>query len=542
MKKKFKILAILLGILSSVMWVAFSKIMENVINIILDNRFNSFIYVVLFFVIYILFTRLLFWLAKYFKMVYINESIRNLKNCFLEKQYEKNRIDGSSDILSVITNDMNIIKQYYYANKITIICDLTTFILSSYLMLRISVSITLALYILIVSMVILPFVFKRKLEKIQNELVNRNREYVNLIKDQFSGFNVLKDFAVIDYFKNKQSKANYFLTKSYIQFENVNAIFEELSHFIITIIGSIGFLLGAYYVLLGKVNYGEMIALVQLSNTLTSPVSSLMSNVAGYISAKKLYTNITQVINNKNYKSQNINLNASSINNICFEDVSLRLDNKQILNHVNLNFKKGKKYLILGETGSGKSSLLKLIMNYYQNYQGVILINDSNVKNIDILQLSQYINYSAQDKYLFIESIRNNISLFRKGERTVENLIKMVQLDKLIQKKNTSLDMIINENQDNISGGEKERICLCRALFVPKKVFLADEITSSLDFKTSQKIENILINLDVDILINVTHKISEDNLKFYDEIIVMKNGSVDFVGNSTNYYTYKRLH
>ncbi|MCI5774312.1 MAG: ABC transporter ATP-binding protein/permease [Erysipelotrichaceae bacterium] len=540
-KRAAKSLAILLGVIAAIMWVMFSKIMENVVNIILNDEFRSFIMVVAFFVAYILITRMLFYLAKYFKIIYINKAIEELKAAYLEKMYAKNRINGSADILATLTNDMQIIKQYFYDNGVKIICDVVTFILSSYLMLKISVTITLILYLLIILMIILPFVFKQQIEMVQNELSQRNKAYVNIVKDQFTGFNVLKDHGVIEHFKPQQSIANKQVTMAYIHFEKINTLFEELSHFVITIIGSVGFLLGSYYVLLGKVNYGQMIALVQLTNTLTSPVSSLMSNVAGYLSAKKLYTTIKQTVDEQTHESINEPLELADITSLQLVDVSFSLEDKVILDHVDLTFEKGKKYLILGETGSGKSTILKLVMNYQQNYQGKILLNDVDVRNVEISQLARYINYVSQDKYLFLTSIKDNISLYRDSDNNVEDLIEMTHLDKLIQSNKAGLDMLIRENQDNISGGEKERICLCRALYVPKDIFLADEITSALDAKTAGYIDDIILNLDAKIVINVSHKIADASLQRYDEIILMQKGKVAFKGSYENYVKYLNI-
>ena len=220
----------------------------------------------------------------------------------------------------------------------------------------------------------------------------------------------------------------------------------------------------------------------------------------------------------------NLNHNEEKIS--FFEDIKLNdlcfsYDSKKVFNNLNLKFEKGKKYLIKGESGVGKSTLLKLIMHYLECEKGVIEIDGVNIKKFTDSQLDQIIGYMSQDVYLINDTIKNNITLLNNkySNEEIQNIINICGLSDLINELPNKENEIIKEDGNNLSGGEKQRIALARVLIRNLPILLLDEYSASLDEENSKMIEDIILNMENITVINVSHKINTNNLNRYDEII-----------------------
>ena len=285
------------------------------------------------------------WIAQMSKTMYVNKGVEVLRNDYIRSKFDQRRIQGSSEILNSLMNDIAIIKDNYFGNSVNIITELVTFLFSSYLMMKISITITLILYVLTGVLCVIPFVFKHTLQNNQESVSLNNEIFVNKVKDDFTGFNLLRDFNVTHIFKDKLEVLNHNAVQSTIKVEMVNSIFGEISHFFITLIGCLGFLVGSYYVVMERINYGEMIAIVQLTNTLVSPVSSVMGDFSRWISSKKLLDKIKSEITSSEGRVICDTHAIGPVKRIELKDISLVLSDKQILNHINLIFAENKKNL-----------------------------------------------------------------------------------------------------------------------------------------------------------------------------------------------------
>ncbi|GAA0122834.1 MAG: ATP-binding cassette domain-containing protein [Clostridium argentinense] len=174
-------------------------------------------------------------------------------------------------------------------------------------------------------------------------------------------------------------------------------------------------------------------------------------------------------------------------------------------------FKSGKKYAIIGESGCGKSSLLKAITGEFDNYSGNIIIN-GKIKNLDTLMFYD-IAYVSQNTYLFNDTIKNNIQMsLVLSDEAVFKLMKLVKLEDF------DLNYMITENGKNLSGGQKQRIALARALARKRDIIIMDEATANLDYTTKNFIENLILDTN-SMIIMVSHNLSDEIKQRLDEII-----------------------
>ena len=201
-------------------------------------------------------------------------------------------------------------------------------------------------------------------------------------------------------------------------------------------------------------------------------------------------------------------------------NVSLIFNETKGLNNFSAVFKKGKKYLVVGESGSGKSTLLNIISGMYDEYDGEVMIEDEELKQVERNSLSHLVSLASQEVFLFNDTIRNNITLYREySDEQIHNVLKQCGLENLIQELPDGLDTLVGENGSNFSGGEKQRINLARAFIRDSKILLLDEVSANLDSVTTDFIERTVLALEGKTVISVAHKMPEKLAELYDEVI-----------------------
>ncbi|MCL2840473.1 MAG: ABC transporter ATP-binding protein/permease [Defluviitaleaceae bacterium] len=194
---------------------------------------------------------------------------------------------------------------------------------------------------------------------------------------------------------------------------------------------------------------------------------------------------------------------------------------KGTINNFTFTFEKGKKYALLGESGSGKSTILKLIMGYYDNYEGHLLIGDSQVRDINRDSLYDQLMLMEQNVFILDDTLENNVTLYK--EFSKENYDKALALAQVDFYKED--DSFLGENGNKLSGGQRQRVALARIFMDMPRVLLFDEATSSVDSVISEKIEHTILDQNATVIL-VSHKYTKEMLGKFDTIIVMKNGTI----------------
>ncbi|WDV46865.1 ATP-binding cassette domain-containing protein [Clostridiaceae bacterium M8S5] len=204
---------------------------------------------------------------------------------------------------------------------------------------------------------------------------------------------------------------------------------------------------------------------------------------------------------------------------------------KNSISEVNLVFKANKKYAIIGPSGCGKSTLVKILAKLANEYVGTIKVNSKNLHNLNSYDWRNKISTVQQEVFMFDDTLRYNITL---GKTISDNMLLKVlddvELLDFVNSLPSGLDTHIGDNGNLISGGEKQRIAIARALVKDTEIIIMDEATSALDFSNTNKLNNLILSLNKMIIV-ITHKYSAEFLKKFDHIIVMENGKVLAQGN-----------
>ncbi|MEW9079093.1 ABC transporter ATP-binding protein [Terrisporobacter glycolicus] len=475
---------------------------------------------------------------------YIKNTVNYLRTDIFSKVINKDikdfSLDNSGKYISILYNDIKIIEDSFFNNLFQVISCIISFAISLVVLFSISPSIVIFISIFGVLGFIIPNALSKKLVIQKNKYSENLEQVTSVTKDLFSGFEVIKGFNISNKINEIFNIASNNVETSKKNYSVLEAIIRGFSlSFSVTIYLGV-LLLGGYLMYKKSITVGTAIIIIQLSTHIVGPVKLSISLINQIRSVSLIADKIENLLEDTKDSFENTKLNnftsSIEIKNLNF---SYNEERKALYN-INLKINKNKKYAIVGESGSGKSTLIKLIMRYYSDYEGKIIIDDNDLKNIYSSDLYKNISMIQQNVFMFDDSIKENIRLY--SNHTDDEIINSCErsgLNKLIDRLPKGINSLVGENGNKLSGGEKQRIAIARALINNTQILILDESTSALDNETAYNLEKSLLNLNDLTLITVTHKLIKSILINYDEIIVMKNGKIIEIGNFYNLLNQK---
>ena len=467
---------------------------------------------------------------------YIKNTVNYLRTDIFSKIINKDikdfSLDNSGTYISILYNDLKIIEDNFFNNLFQVISCFISFIISLVVLFSISPTIVIFISIFGVLGFIIPNALSKKLVIQKNEYSQNLEQVTSITKDLFSGFEVIKGFNISNKINEIFKTASTNVETSKKKYSILEGIIRGFSlSFSVTIYLGV-LLLGGYFMYKKSITVGTAIIIIQLSTHIVGPVKLSISLINQIRSVAMIADKIEEILEDTHDDFENTKLENFS-KSICIENLNFSYtEERKALDNINLTFDKNKKYAIVGESGSGKSTLIKLLMRYYNDYEGKISIDNLNIKNIYSSDLYKNISMIQQNIFMFDDSIKENIRLYSNhDDKDILDACKRSGLDKLLNKLPNGINSLVGENGNKLSGGEKQRIAIARALINNTQILILDESTSALDNETAYNLENSLLNLENLTLITVTHKLIKNILNRYDEIIVMKNGKIIEKGN-----------
>lgn len=369
------------------------------------------------------------------------------------------------------------------------------------------------------------------------------------IQENISGMRTVKSYVREDYEIKKLSKASENLKKDFTKAERLVMSNQSIMQFAIYALNLVVIFLGATFVIqngtydetLGLITYNKL-STGDLSSLLTYGIQSLMSLmmlsmviVTITISIESA-RRIVEVLNEKPTIVSPSNPIYNIVNGeIEFKNVSFKYKeegNKYVLSNINLKIESGQMIGILGGTGSGKTSLVNLISRIYDVNEGEVILSGHNVKEYDVDSLRENIAVVLQKNILFSGSVKENLK-WGNENATDEEIIhfsKLACADEFVSKFEGGYDYKIEQGGSNVSGGQKQRLCIARALIKKPKVLILDDSTSAVDTKTDALIrKGLREDLKETTKIIIAQRIS--SIQDADQIIVMDNGMINGIGN-----------
>lgn len=539
-----RILTISLAALSVI---CFDFMMGFIVDIFANGETEKFVPIILASIFLIILLFVTECLDGYVMSSYVKNTVNYLRcdifTKILNKDMKDFSLDNSGKYISILYNDVKIIEDNLLNNIFLIISSFISFIISLIFLFSISPSIVIFIVIFGILGFIIPNALSKKLIVEKNNYSHNLEEITSVTKDLFSGFEVIKGFnigrKINNIFKNSSNTVESTKKKCSI-LESIIKGF-SLSFSVTVYLGVL--ILGGYLMYKGEISVGTAIIIIQLSTHIVGPVKTSISLINQIKSVSLIADKIDEILYNSCDDVEEISLskfeNSIEVKNL---DFSYTLDRKT-LNNINLKFEKNKKYAIVGESGCGKSTLIKLLMRYYKDYNGDILIDNKDIHKIFSNDLYKNMSMIQQNVFMFDDSIKENIKLFANySDEEVLSICDRSGLSNLISRLPDGINSLVGENGNKLSGGEKQRIAIARSLINNTKILILDESTSALDNETAYNLESSLLSIDDLTLIVVTHKLIKNILLNYDEIIVMKDGSViekgsfDYLINLKGYF------
>ena len=438
--------------------------------------------------------------------------------------------ENTATYVSALTNDIPTIEQGYLQNIFSLISSLTTFCGAIALMLWNSPQLTLASIGLALLPLLASILTGNRMAKAEKRISDENEIYTSTLADCLGGFSVIKSFQaeaqMLRLFKDHLKK----LADAQCRRQKMQILVQAFAS-VAGIIAQLGiFIFGAYLAISGKgITAGTTLIFVQLMNYVLEPIQTIPTCIANWKAAKALVEKVAALLRSnirEDCELEPVTLkNGIRVNHLSFGYEP----EKQVLQTVDVTFELGKKYAIVGASGSGKSTLLNLLTASHPSYEGTILFDDQELRNISSKSLYHMISVIQQNVFIFNASILDNITMFADFPREdIEQAIALSGLSNLIQERGETY--LCGENGSGLSGGEKQRISIARSLLKQSQVLLVDEATSALDAATAYQIMTSILALEHITRIVVTHSLDAALLKQYDKIIVLKNGSVKECG------------
>lgn len=450
-------------------------------------------------------------------------------NNLIKQDIESFYNNDVGDKISILTNDINTIETEYFRTFLNLVKSGFLFLFAFGTIFYVSYQMTIALMILSIISFVFGNIPMKNLKTFKEKFSNSQSEYTARTSEYFNGYETIKVFGLEKFI----SKVFYNNSKNVydkgLAYQKRYSLVTMISYFFggFTFLG--GFVCGGYLAYKGFITLGQMIVCVQLTNHIVNPLMFAIESYGKFKSVDKILNKIENtLISEENVETTEI---KDFNNKISLNDVSFKYDDKKVLENINFDFEKGKKYALVGLSGSGKSTLMKLISKRIKADEGKICIDGTDLDEISRNSIINLISTINQNVFLFKGSIYDNITLFSKdySEEKVKDVILKAELGKYLDRLYDK--ELISENANNLSGGEKQRISIARSLIKDTKIILADEILSSLDNEIAFSIEKGLLELENITLISVTHRLIKENLKQYDQILVLKDGKIEEKGN-----------
>lgn len=397
--------------------------------------------------------------------------------------------------------------------------NLISLIFSVYIILKTNIWMTAGILMLVIIYYLLYRFSKNILQKIILEQKEASDRYMSSLYEQLSKVKLIKINNLFSFFYKRLNKSFNELLKIKIKNQKISFIFNSSDTLISFFFQIILFIFGGLMIIEGKLTIGTFSILSSYFTTIVNSIKYFISIAGKYLDTTVAANRIDEILG-MNIES-NSELVVNDIKKIKLEDVSFSYLTKNIINNFSYEFEKGNIYVISGDNGKGKSTLINLIMGLYiDNYKGTIKYNDDDIKKIDLYKTRTSISYTSQEDIVLNDSIISNI-LF---DQSIE--LKSKELETLFSKfsfksyNGTEFDIlsntIINEKGSNYSGGEIKKLMLMRAFIKKCSVLILDEPSNSLDFESKNALKEILYNMKRNcIIIMVTHDLELKKMADY---------------------------
>lgn len=423
-----------------------------------------------------------------------------------------------------INHDTDSIVDFVISTITSSIVNILSIFLILVLMIKISTWITFTLCCFFVIYLFLYIIFKKPLFKYGYEMKEQQSHCFSKMFEQINLVSFIKLHAVEKLFKKRLLQAFQFYRKSLLRYQRTAFIFSSLDGTVMVLMQIFLFITCGITIMNGNMSAGGFIILSSFANRLISSASYFFGLGKSYQNAYASYERIQNILSWEKDLNKKRKLNERILE-INMKDVCFSFGDKSVMKDLVLNFKRGSKYAVIGENGSGKTTFIHLLVGIYRPESGIVTYNGLPVSQLDVKYLRKNkIGIVEQEPVLLQDSIYNNICLDAENSDDVKlkAIIDILDLSSFIEKQPYGIHTLISAKNNNISGGEKQKIAIARLLLKEPEVMIFDEPTSALDQQTTVRLVGYLNKIKREkIIIIITH--TQSIIDVCENVIYMDN-------------------
>lgn len=430
-------------------------------------------------------------------------------------------IAASGEYISIFTNDITIIEQRFFSNLIGLLNQIFTIIIlgGSFFMLDPAMAGMVLLFGVIVMLV--PPIFSRQLSEKNLTYSNTLSRFTQKVKEFITAYATIKNYNAEEIIGQKFDQKNQATEDAKFDADYSLSLADSVGSTLAWFMRVMVLGIGLVQIARGNMLLGTVMAASSFAEELAMPLQSIVENINAIRSVKTIADKVNHLCHRADEitAAEDMALPDSIPEqlDIRFDHVDLKIGDATIIDRFTFTFEQGKKYLVIGRNGSGKSSLFKTLKKRMHNFSGTITIGGKDIRSYNNGELSQLASYMSEHVSIFSGTVLENISLFRSlGDSAYEKAINKAQV-------NLDPSRLVGEDGVNISSGEQRRIEIARSLLKSARILIFDEVVSTLDIETAYEIEEMVLDFDQTVIF-ISHNFSGKLIHHYDEILVMDEG------------------
>lgn len=486
---------------------------------LLDSISSLIVIVLVFLGVYLIVSTLQQYVVEMLKNKIRYSLNQNLYQSYASRNIESFQKRDSSEILNEFNNEVNVVIDNYVSSKLNVFSLTISLILGSLYIANLSVEILIFLLFCAFITIFINSIFKNRLKKNQMDYLDSMKQWLCSIKNLCRCFSDIKILNLEKVFCDGLDIENKNLEQSTLKNNGFIKILTSINSFISQAMFFLTLLFGIVLIHYNRLTVGQLLGIAQASNMVIMPIVNY-ANLRNMIQSSKPV--LQKLLDNSICSEENEPIIFDEqIHDIKIKHLSYSYGVRQILDLSNLVIDQGKKYLVIGKSGDGKSTFLDILTK--QKKADGIYVNDKDLKDVQFSTYADKFSYVNQNNDLLPFSFEQNITLGKKMSKySLKELVTIFNLESIFDKERDNLDF----EHLNLSGGEKQRICLARAIYRNKKWLFLDEAFSAIDKTNSDRIHQfILSNPDLTVL-SIEHKVTKETVSLYDKVLLFENKKI----------------
>ena len=454
----------------------------------------------------------------------LRNKIRNSLNQNLYQSYASRNIESfqkkdSSEILNEFNNEVNVVIDNYVSSKLNVFSLTISLILGSLYIANLSVEILIFLLFCAFITILINSIFKNSLKKNQMNYLDSMKQWLCSIKNLCRCFSDIKILNLEKVFCDGLDIENKNLEQSTLKNNGFIKILTSINSFISQAMFFLTLLFGIVLIHYNRLTVGQLLGIAQASNMVILPIVNY-ANLRNMIQSSKPV--LQKLLDDSIcYEENEPIVFDEQIHDIKIKHLSYSYGARLILDLNNLVIDQGKKYLVIGKSGDGKSTFLDILTK--QKKADGIYVNDTDLKDVQFSTYADKFSYVNQNNDLLPLSFEQNITLGRKMSKySLKDLVTIFNLESIFDKERDNLDF----EHLNLSGGEKQRICLARAMYRNKKWLFLDEAFSAIDKTNPDRIHQFILSDPYLTVLSIEHKVTKETVSLYDKVLLFENKKI----------------